>query len=91
MNGVTVHMQAAENDRIAAIEKEGKWKAIGRVRFYSEAPGLLNTVVNHYSTVGKDPKEGAVVVVRLMTNNTGTHEGGTRYKFEEGDMRLVLW
>lgn len=90
MNGVTVHMQAAENDRIAVVEKEGRWKAIGRIRFYSEAPGLLHTAVNHYSTVGKDPKEGAVVV-RLITDKTGIYDGGTQYEYEEGEMRLVPW
>ena len=90
-NGLTAHMQAAENDRIATEEMEGKGKDEGRIRFYSAAPGLLKTAFTHYSTLGKDPQDGAEVIVRLMADEKGAYEGGSQYEFEEGEMRLVPW
>ena len=90
-NGLTAHMQAAENDRIATEEAEGKGKDEGRIVFYSAAPGLLRTAFTHYSAQGKDPKDGAEVIVRLMADEKGAYEGGSQYEFEEGEMRLVPW
>ncbi|KAK2813771.1 hypothetical protein FQN50_000169 [Emmonsiellopsis sp. PD_5] len=49
MNGVTAHMQTAENDRIAAEEEaEGRAQEEGRIRFYSVAPGVCKTSFTDY-------------------------------------------
>ena len=90
-NGLTAHMQAAENDRVATEAAEGKAKEEGRIRFYSAVPGLLKTGFTHYAAAGKDPKDGAEVVVRLLNDDKGAFEGGSQYEFEAGEMRLVPW
>lgn len=97
MNGVTAHMQVVENDRIAKEESEGSASVSasaskdGRIRFYSVAPGLLKTGFTHYAAVGRDPKEGAEVIVRLIEEDTGLYAGATQWEFEEGEMRIVPW
>jgi NAD(P)-dependent dehydrogenase (short-subunit alcohol dehydrogenase family) len=91
MNGVTAHMQVWEDERIKKENAEGKAKAEGRIKFYSVAPGLLNTSFTHYSALGKDPKDGAEVVVRLIADDKGEYPGGTRCEFEQGRMREVPW
>lgn len=91
MNGVTAHMQVWEDERIEKEKVEGKGKAEGRIRFYSVAPGLLNTAFTHYSAMGKDPKEGAEAIVRLIADDKGEYPGGTQWEFEQGQMREVPW
>ncbi|GAQ11743.1 uncharacterized oxidoreductase YxjF [Aspergillus lentulus] len=92
MNGVTAHMQSVENDRIAREEAEGAATSkTGRIRFYSVAPGLLNTAFTHYAAMGKDPKDGAEVVVQLIMDDQRKYPGGTQWEFEEGQMREVPW
>jgi NAD(P)-dependent dehydrogenase (short-subunit alcohol dehydrogenase family) len=93
LNGVTAHMQAAENDRIKTEEAKGKAKDEGRIRFYSVAPGFLKRKIEftNYGSIRKDPKDGAEVIVRLIADDEGLYEGGTHYEFENGEMRLVPW
>jgi NAD(P)-dependent dehydrogenase (short-subunit alcohol dehydrogenase family) len=91
MNGVTAHMQVWEDERTEKEKAEGKAKAEGKIRFYSVAPGLLNTPFTHYSALGKDPKNGAEVVVRLIADDKGEYPGGTQWEFEQGQMREVPW
>ena len=91
VNGLTAHMQVFENDRIAAEEAEGKAKENGKIGYYSVAPGLLNTAFTHYSAMGKDPKIGAEVVVRLINDEKGVYEAGSQWEFEDGEMKRVPW
>ena len=87
MNGVTVHMQTAENDRVEAKGGEG----IPRVRYFVVAPGVLRTAFTNFLARGKDPLQGAEAVVRLALDEKGEFEGGTHWEFEEGEMRIVPW
>lgn len=91
MNGATVHMQTAENDRIAAEDEDGKAKKEGRVRFYVVQPGVLKTAFSNYVSWGKEAKEGAEVIVRLVMDDKGTYAGGTYWEFESGEMKQVPW
>ncbi|PWY80569.1 NAD(P)-binding protein [Aspergillus heteromorphus CBS 117.55] len=75
MNGLTVHMQVSEDDR---VREEGAMKP--RIRFYAVAPGPLKTGFNGFSGP-RAPEEGAEVVVRLVRDE-GVFEGG---------MRVVPW
>lgn len=90
MNGATVHMQTAENDRIAAEEEIGKAKKEGRVKFYIVQPGVLKTAFTNYVSWGKEAKEGAEVIVRLVMDDKGTYPGGTYWEFEDGAMKQGL-
>ena len=87
MNGATVHMQTAENDR---VEAEGG-KGVPRVRYFVVAPGVLKTAFTNFYARGKDPLQGAEAVVRLALHEKGEFEGGTHWEFEEGEMRVVPW
>ncbi|KAI9818118.1 MAG: hypothetical protein M1827_000743 [Pycnora praestabilis] len=68
MNGLTAHMQVEENDRITAEEAEGKAGKDGRIRFCTVAPEVLKTAFANYVAFGKNAKEGAEVVMRLMVD-----------------------
>lgn len=91
MNGVTAHMQVWEDERIEMETAEDEAKAKGRIRFYSVAPGLLNTEFTHYSALGKDPKDGAKAIVRLIADDKDEYPGGTQWEFEQDQMREVPW
>ncbi|PYH99063.1 NAD(P)-binding protein [Aspergillus ellipticus CBS 707.79] len=87
LNGLTVHMQVAENDRVQG----GGENATGpRIRFYVVAPGPLKTAFNGFRGP-RSPDDGAEVVVRLVADREGAFEGGSHWQFEEGDMRQVPW
>lgn len=89
LNGLTVHMQIEENDRIEA-EKE-TLSGRPRIRFYVAAPGLLKTAFTGFWEMGKDPALGAEVVYHLATDDKHTYEGASQWEFEEGEMRRVPW
>jgi len=88
MNGLTAHMQTAENDRIAAEEVKG---AGLRIKYYAVAPGLLKTALTAFHGLGKDPKEGTGAVIRLMEDQEGKYPAGTQWEFVEEGMRVVPW
>ncbi|KAL9124413.1 MAG: hypothetical protein Q9217_006255 [Psora testacea] len=90
MNGLSVHMQAMENDRVEAEEKSDS-KGGSRVRFIVVTPGVLKTALTKFVARGKEPSEGAEVVVRLAMDVDGSYEGGTHWEFEEGEIRAVPW
>lgn len=87
MNGVTVHMQTAENDRVAAEDGKGK----PRICFFVVAPGVLSTSFTNFLARGKDAMQGAEAIVRLALDEKGEFEGGTHWEYEEGEMRTVPW
>jgi hypothetical protein len=91
MNGVTVHMQTAENDRIAAEDEKGMGKKDGRIRFYVVQPGVLKTAFTNHVAWGKEARDGAEVVVKLLVDDKETYPGGTYWEFEEGQMKQVPW
>lgn len=91
MNGATVHMQTAENDRIAAEEEKGESKEDGRIRFYVIQPGVLKTAFTNNVAWGKEASAGAEVIVRLMMDAEGKYPGGTYWEFEDGEMKQVPW
>ncbi|RFU26312.1 hypothetical protein B7463_g10035, partial [Scytalidium lignicola] len=86
LNGVTAHMQVFENDRWNKDKGEGKTS--GHIQFYSVAPGLLKTAFTNFNAAGRDPKDGAEAVVRLIE---GDYPGGTQWEFVDGSMKEVPW
>ncbi|OCK97824.1 short chain dehydrogenase/reductase family protein [Cenococcum geophilum 1.58] len=90
MNGLTAHMQTAENDRIAAEEVKGEGIKEGRIKYYVVAPGLLKTALTSFH-LGKDPKDGTGAVVRLIEDQEGKYPAGTQWEFVEEEMRVVPW
>ena len=87
MKGATVHMQTAENDRIEAENGQGDPK----IRYFVVAPGVLKTAFGTYPAHGKDPVEGAEAVIRLALDRKFEFEGGTHWKFAEGQMKTIPW
>lgn len=90
LNGLSVHMQSAENDRVEAEEKSGS-RGDPRVRFMVVAPGVLKTALTNYVARGKEPREGTEAIVRLAMDLDGHFEGGTHWEFEAEEMRTVPW
>ena len=83
LNGLTVHLQVAENDRVAA--EEGEAAVSGpRTRYYVCAPGFLRTAFSDYAPQGKPPEAGAEVVVRWMADDERKFEGGSYWELEDG-------
>ena len=66
VNGLTAHLQTAENDRVALETDQGNVAAGPKVNYYSVAPGFLKTAFTHFNERGKDPVAGAEVVVQLL-------------------------
>ena len=91
MNGVTMHMQVGEDDRVKAELEKGQSSGAGHIKFYSVMPGLLKTAWTNFLAHAKDPKDGAEVVTRLIVAPEGTYERGTFWEFEEGEMRVAPW
>lgn len=89
LNGLTVHMRVAENDRVEA-EKEAP-SGRPRIRYYACAPGPLKTAFSNHSPRGKSPEAGAEVIIRLLADDDRNYEGGSHWEFEEGQMRTVPW
>ncbi|KAI1321926.1 short chain dehydrogenase/reductase family protein [Xylariaceae sp. FL0255] len=98
LNGLMVHLQVAENDRIAAAAtEEEKQKPV--IRYYVCAPGPCNTGFVKALPIPKNfdvsklrtPDRGAEVMVRLMADDEGTYEGGSHWEYEEDEMRQVPW
>lgn len=86
LNGLSVHLQVAENDRIeAGINMEEP-----RIKTFVVAPGLLRTAFTSFS-MGRDPLEGAEPIVRLALDEKLMYEGGTFWEWEGGEMRRVPW
>ncbi|KAK4212146.1 hypothetical protein QBC37DRAFT_375320 [Rhypophila decipiens] len=86
LNGLSVHLQIEENDRVEAgiaLEKP-------RIKTFVVAPGLLRTAFTKFS-VGRDPLEGAEPIVRLAFDEDESFEGGTFWEWEGGEMRRVPW
>lgn len=82
-----MHLAAIENDRIQAEEEKGNLSKGGRLKFYVVQPGVLKNVMPH----GKELKDGAEVVVRLVLDDDHKYPGSTYWEFEQGEMRQVPW
>lgn len=88
MNGMTVHMQLAENDRVATEEGESLGS---RIRFFIVAPGLLKTAFSNFVPFGKSPQEGAEAIVRLLEDTEGKYGDAIHWEFDGGEMREIPW
>lgn len=83
-------MQVIENDRIEKEKKEGV-QGDPKISYYIVAPGVLKTAFANYPSFGKDAKEGAEAVIRLLLAEDGTYPAGSQWEFEEGEMRIIPW
>ena len=90
MNGLSVHMQTAENNRSEADEKSGS-RGDPCVKFMVVAPGVLKTALTNYVARGKEPREGTEAIVRLAMDLDRHYEGATHREFEAGETRTVPW
>lgn len=88
MNGLTAHLQVAQNDRVTA---ENNNDAGPHIRFFISNPGLLKTAFSNYLARGKDPQAGAESIVQLLQDDTGKFDHAMQWEFEEGEMRIVPW
>ncbi|ROV97136.1 hypothetical protein VMCG_07468 [Cytospora schulzeri] len=88
MNGLTAHLQAGENDRVAAGEGASGGP---RIRFFISNPGVLKTAFANYISWGKEPQQGAESIVQLLGDDEGKFDHGMQWEFEEGHMRIVPW
>ena len=89
VNGLTAHLQTAENDRVALEKDQAIMTDQAAINYYSVAPGFLNTAFTRFNERGKDPIAGAEVVVQLIVDDQ--YVGGTQWEFEEGKMQQVPW
>lgn len=89
LNGLTVHLQVAENDRVAAEGDNNLENP--RIRYYVCAPGLLKTAFTNYLGAARSPEDGAEVIVRLAADDEAKYDGGSYWQFEDGEMRQVPW
>ena len=87
MNGMTAHLWNAENHRFES-EGDTTWESI---HHFVVSPGLLKTSGTNNVAGGKDPVEGAEVVVQLALDGKAEFNGGTCWQFEDGMMRQVPW
>lgn len=87
MNGLTVHMQVAENDR---VEAEGT-SDNPLIRYYACAPGPLKTAFTNFWPNCRSPEEGAEVVVQLLMDDTKKYDGGSYWEFVDNEMKVVPW
>lgn len=85
MNGLTVHMQVSENDRVEA-NPEG---SDSRTQYYACAPGVLKTAFTDFWANAKAPEDGAEVVVRLLADDRNEYDGGSFLGFVDGKRRIV--
>ena len=89
VNGLTAHLQTAENDRVTDIGISGDGGP--KVNYYSVAPGFLKTAFTRFNERGKDPYAGAEAIVQLIQGDPGEYPGGTQWEFEQGKMQQVPW
>ena len=89
LNGLTAHLQATENDRIALGKDHGDPTGAADVRYYAVAPGFLKTALTRFHELGKDPIEGTEVVVQLLLSDE--YPGGTQWEMKDGKMQEVPW
>ncbi|ROV92433.1 hypothetical protein VPNG_09579 [Cytospora leucostoma] len=86
LNGLSVHLQVEENDRVeAGISVEEP-----RIKTFVVAPGLLRTSFTGFSEKAKDPKDGAEAIVRLALEEV-EFEGGSFLEWADGKLKRVPW
>ena len=89
VNGLTAHLQTAENDRVALEKGQGNMAGGPKVNYYSVAPGFLKTAFTRFNERGKDPFAGAEVVVQLVLDDQ--YPGGTQWEYDGSKMQQVPW
>lgn len=91
-SGLAAHMRGAGNDRAqvdGSLKSDSRSKP--RIRYFACQPGVLKTAFSNYFPQGKDPADGAEVVVRLLGDDEGKYEGGSYWEFVDGEMKVVPW
>ncbi|KAL1877677.1 hypothetical protein Plec18167_004643 [Paecilomyces lecythidis] len=91
-SGLAAHMRGAGNDRAqvdGSLKSDSRSKP--RIRYFACQPGVLKTAFSNYFPQGKDPADGAEVVVRLLGDDEGKYEGGSYWEFVDGEMKIVPW
>ncbi|KAI1265887.1 short chain dehydrogenase/reductase family protein [Xylariaceae sp. FL1019] len=88
LNGLMVHFQVAENDRVKAggVDSEKP-----RIRYYVCQPGALHTSFSNYHPGLRMPDRGAEVIVRLVADDEKLYEGGSYWEYEDDKMKQVPW
>ncbi|THC93853.1 hypothetical protein EYZ11_006666 [Aspergillus tanneri] len=87
VNGLTVHMQVAENDRVEAEGTSDK----PLIRFYVCAPGPLKTAFTNFWPNGRSPEDGAEVIVQLLADDSKKYDGGSYWEYVDNQMKVVPW
>ncbi|KAJ9309364.1 hypothetical protein DTO217A2_982 [Paecilomyces variotii] len=93
LSDLAAHMRGAENDGAQegnSVEGKSKDKK-SKIRYFACQPGVLRTAFSNYFPQGKDPVDGAEVVVRLLGDDEGKYEGGSYWEFVNGEMKVVSW
>ncbi|KAI0484032.1 NAD(P)-binding protein [Xylariaceae sp. FL0804] len=96
MNGCTAHMQMAEDEKFEKLASVGTGgdgqQQQQRIRYFIANPGPVKTALSsQYGNRGKEPEDGAEVIVRLMADEGGEFDRGMQWEFSEGTMREVPW
>jgi NAD(P)-dependent dehydrogenase (short-subunit alcohol dehydrogenase family) len=86
LNGLTAHLQVAENDR---ARERGNTVAGSKINYYAVAPGFLKTALTRFHERGKDPLQGAEAVVEIL--HSDEFPGGTQLEMEGGKLREIPW
>ncbi|PVH94491.1 short chain dehydrogenase/reductase family protein [Periconia macrospinosa] len=87
LNALTVQLQILDDVRVAKEDGAGKG-----IKYFAVAPGLMKTRFNNFLKFGKDPKDGAEVVLRLLEDGgEDAYPGGTYWEFEQREMKQVPW
>ncbi|GAD94648.1 short chain dehydrogenase/reductase family protein [Paecilomyces variotii No. 5] len=91
-SGLAAHMRGAGNGRGQVdAEKSSSRSGKPKIRYFACQPGVLKTAFSNYFPQGKDPVDGAEVVVRLLGDDEGKYEGGSYWEFVDGEMKVVPW
>jgi NAD(P)-dependent dehydrogenase (short-subunit alcohol dehydrogenase family) len=91
MNGLTAHLQAGENDRVADLKKKGEHDGKSYIRFFISNPGVMKTAFSRFHEKAKAPQLGAESIVRLLADENGKYNDWMQWEFEQGEMRKVPW
>ncbi|CAN8102494.1 unnamed protein product [Discula destructiva] len=89
LNGLSVHLQVEENDRVEAAVRQD-WEE-PKIEMFVVAPGLLRTAFTGFSDKARDPVEGAEVIVRLALAKDVGFEGGSFVEWDGSELKRVPW
>ena len=92
MNGMSMHQQTAEKDRVEAEDAGSKPKSgLSFIKWYIITPGVLKTAFTNYIASGRDAKEGAEPAVRIALDDKDEYAYATNWEWVDNRMRVVPW